>query len=968
MQSNLKLIKNANALKNTVQERFEKIDGKNLIISDNKCASLAYEITPGDNQKLSYLKNSKGESYITNTLDAFVTMNDGNRYFTSKTSVKSDTNIFRFGYYYHDLRIEGQNFLNGMIVKGEKTLPLNVKSTHDLSSCVEKNGHVVATIGSIVDPNVVFDGVTFPAEKYNYAQFTIKTNADNARGNLYIAAGKYDDFNFRQQTQFSMHSDNKFHTYTVYLPSIVDYWGEVTGFRLDLDCFMAAATFEIAEIKLLEADEVGVSSISTARVFHTYPDKIHHELQVAASEVTEGIREIGILTEIDADTVDKIIVKDKNGLHDDLNVDWASAEYVGFDIKRAGIFGYILPNCSLEGKLCVTLENSKYSIVHTRTPENNTILPGNKSDIGNKNDFYMGNRLYTDENHTFDTFIKEAEAERNPLTDKNIVVDTEKSDEGEFLCYNAIRGSYDFRVDGANHFNAPYFDIPQKHFALSFTVNGDKYDRNLYVFATTKYACLECATILDENGLMLPVPIEVTKNFCGDGEANIYNQLDTGYGEAILPIPVNMGEKKTYTINHIYQMWGRYPLKQLSSIQFFAPYYHLSTGVTETNCIKYRESGGTSLLPDHRAMSAPLWDHQPQHTSGGHHYFMTYTGADGKTLSATNYMNLVGSYGPTYADVEMRYLTPDKKVRLTLSHLEMPQTDENRAYYNITHEFLEDVSFNSFKDDFKIYEITDNDPAGEYQKVGYLNENNESVIVDANIEGPKKTYTLGNIFPYFDYFEMKGCKGAGGPGGTYVNLSFLIRDYEVILDGKKIEPKLIIKEGGLHMSLSLDLSEVTFKKGDKISLNAIILPWGSEISDYSDENHAPDQNVRDVRANSLLSPFKLMAGENTEIIDGIFMPTAMSTNGKTAEFTLSGGENNFAVKIGGFDSLAVPVVYEKVDGEWIRYEISSEKTPDRNGFCHTYDGYSVFYDDDGKYSYSFIVTMSGQERQFKIEV
>jgi hypothetical protein len=350
-------------------------------------------------------------------------------------------------------------------------------------------------------------------------------------------------------------------------------------------------------------------------------------------------------------------------------------------------------------------------------------------------------------------------------------------------------------------------------------------------------------------------------------------------------------------------------------------------------------------------------------------YFVnSYTGADGKTLSATNYMNLVGSYGPTYADVEMRYLTPDKKVRLTLSHLEMPQTDENRAYYNITHEFLEDVSFNSFKDDFKIYEITDNDPAGEYQKVGYLNENNESVIVDANIEGPKKTYTLGDSFPYFDYFEMKGCKGAGGPGGTYVNLSFLIRDYEVILDGKKIEPKLIIKEGGLHMSLSLDLSEVTFKKGDKISLNAIILPWGSEVSDYSGENYAPDQNVRDVRANSLLSPFKLMAGENTEIIDGIFMPTAKSTNGKTAEFTLSGGENNFAVKAGGFDSLAVPVVYEKVDGKWIRYEISSEKTPDRNGFCHTYDGYNVFYDDDGKYSYSFIVTMSGQERQFKIEV
>ena len=216
---------------------------------------------------------------------------------------------------------------------------------------------------------------------------------------------------------------------------------------------------------------------------------------------------------------------------------------------------------------------------------------------------------------------------------------------------------------------------------------------------------------------------------------------------------------------------------------------------------------------------------------------------------------------------------------------------------------------------------------------------------------------------------MKGCRGAGGPGGTYVNLSFLIRDYDVILDGKKIHPKLIIKEGKLHMSLSLDLGEVVFKKGDKISLNVIILPWGSEVSDYSGEKFAPDQNVRDVRANSLLSPFKLTAGEDTEITNGIFMPTAKTANGKSACFTISGGENNFALRVDGFDRLGIPTIYENIDGNWERYEISSENTPDKNGYCHTYDGYNVFYNDDGSYSYSFIVTMTeNKERQFKIEV
>ena len=966
---NAKLIKKANALTNKVQESFEKTNGVQEIILKNNDVSMSYLLSPSVDQQLSYLKNSKGNAYISNTLDTFVTTTDGNRYFTSKGTITPATNIFRFGYYYHDLRIEGQNFLNGMTVKHEKVLPLKIKETNHLKTCEIVDDVMVATIDCIVDPHVILDDVCFSASEYNYAQFKIRTNADNARGNLYIAAGKYDDFNFRQNLSFSLLSDEQFHTYTVYLPTIVEYNGNVTKFRLDLDCFMAAATFEIAEIKLLSAEEIGLSSISTARVFHAYPDKLHHELQVAATDVTDNIGEIGILTEIDANTVDAIAIKDKNGIHSDLNVDWDSAEYAGFDIKDAGIFGYIIPDHFTSGKLKVSLNDGKYVIEQTRTPENNTILPGNKSDIGNKNDFYMGHRLYTDENHGFDAFIDTAEAERHPLGNDNITVNAEKSVDCSFVGYNALRGSYDFSIEGVKNFNVPYYDSPQKHYSLNFTVSGGKHDRELYVFATTPSACLECATLLDENDMMLPVPIEVTKNFCGDGEANLYNQLDTGYGEAIFPLPISAGENKTYTVNHIYQMWGKYPLKQISSIQFFAPYYHLSTGVTETNCIKYRESGGTSLLPDHRAMSAPLWEHQPQHTSGGHHYFMTYTSDSGNTYSASNYANYVGSYGPTYADVEMKYLTPDKKVRLTLSHLEMPQTDENRAYYRLVHEFLDDVTFKDFKKDFSIYQITDNDPAGEYQKVGYLNEDNECTIVDANIDGDDVYYKLGDNCPYLDYFDMKGCRGAGGPGGTYVNLSFLIKNSEIVLGGERIYPSFIIREGKLHMSLSLDLEEVTFKAGDKIAIDAIILPWGSEISDYSGEKFAPDHNVRKVRENSLLYPFSLCAGAETEIVDDTFMPMVRSLNGKSAEFTLSGGENNFTVRALGFGKLSTPRVSEYKDGKWVAYDLSSESTPDQKGTAHSYDGYNVFYDADGSYSYSFVTTITDKApRTFKIEL
>jgi hypothetical protein len=75
-------------------------------------------------------------------------------------------------------------------------------------------------------------------------------------------------------------------------------------------------------------------------------------LHFVAEEDVNGIEEIGMTTEIDASTVNKLIVKDKNGDHTELDdVDWSSAEYVAFDIKNAGVFGYILLPDASSGKI-----------------------------------------------------------------------------------------------------------------------------------------------------------------------------------------------------------------------------------------------------------------------------------------------------------------------------------------------------------------------------------------------------------------------------------------------------------------------------------------------------------------------------------------------------------------------------------------------------------------------------------------
>ena len=234
---------------------------------------------------------------------------------------------------------------------------------------------------------------------------------------------------------------------------------------------------------------------------------------------------------------------------------------------------------------------------------------------------------------------------------------------------------------------------------------------------------------------------------------------------------------------------------------------------------------------------------------------------------------------------------------------------------------------------------------------------------------------LGSEYPYFDMFELQTWQGMG-----YVNVAFLIQDYEVIIQGEKTDVGLLIREENKQVALTLDLDNVKFKKGDSITIKAIIMPWGSQESDYSGQSYAPDQNVRDARENSLINPIKVEAGAGTAVVEDPFMPKVRTENGKSAEFTISGGKVNqhkisnrdegyyVTVRAYGFTKLTAPKVYQLVDGEWVEYELSSRNTPDTLGYTNQYDGYAVHYDGDGKVSYSFVVDMSdAKSKTFKID-
>ena len=957
------LVENAKWLENGVNAYFTT-PNRDAYTVENQKMKLNYSFKTDSPQLVTSLTTPGGKAYLQNTMDVYVKMEDGKTYYASGSSAAGTANIYRLGYYYYDVHLADQNFINSVTVTNGRALNISgLRKANDMTDPVVTDGILSSTILSSSDA-FIYGNLKFRTDEADNLQVTMRTTGVS-EVQLYLKIGS-DDYSNARWVRAAVTNDGEWHTYTFPLndATVTDYSGTVNAIRLD---FVGASghKVEIKEIKVNKIKTDNAPPLYLDRTLHVYSDKLNHVVRICAESDTDGIAEIGQITTIAADTVDKLIVKDAGGEHTSLDgVDWATAEYIAFDIKGVGVLGYILLKDASSGQMTVTLADGKYTITQFTTPENGTILAPVNS---NENDFYMGQRIYTDLTHDFDGFLKAAYEERNPLSPENIKVDTTASPDAAFVGYDAIRGAYKFTMEPESNFNIPYYESWNKHYNLVFDVTGDDRDRNIYVMTYAHGTCLENGVLLGKGDMLLPVSLEVCKNFGHEDEEPLFDCGDDPYSETYFPMTLKAGQTEHFTVLNLYQNWGNYPLKQISSIQFFSPYYHLSTGVSESNCIApyYVYNKDLYTLPDHRAMSGPLWSEmenptngvQPQHTNGGQHYWLQYTTADGKYSASDNEQNIINSYGPTYADIDMTYLSDDGKIKVTYNHMEMPQTDENRTYYQISYEVMDDVSFSDFKRDFSFYSVRG--LSGDYGLIGYLDANNNPVMTTNVSDGNTAYYTLGNVFPYFDM-----CNMFAGTVNDYVNVSMIIADAQFTVNGQKIDAPFVVKNEFLAAYLTLDLGEVTLKKGDTFTINAIIMPWGSHLTDYSAEH--PDRNVLDVRQNTLIDPLKVdvTVGEN---VSSIFLPQIKAQN-NVAEFTLSGGENNIALRVYGFDKLTVPKIYEKVDGKWVEYKVSSLNNPDNKGHHHYYDGYMVYYDGDGTFSYSFIVPMSDKARTFKVEL
>ncbi len=682
------------------------------------------------------------------------------------------------------------------------------------------------------------------------------------------------------------------------------------------------------------------------KVFHVYGDRIYMQYDLLADEATSVPAEFGSEITIEKSRVSAIEIKDKNGIHNSIDgVDAESVEYAAFDIAGVGVAGFIVPSDGSTSSLTVAENNGNYII--TQLADLSSYSGINKYDETGSYDDYkisFGCRIYNDSTHSFNGISEEAFKERNPLS----VSLVDNNANAEYLGYEALRGTYTVKMDGKD-FNIAYYSPDFKYFS-KLKVQGDNLDRNIFIRTTTPSSgCLECAALLDKNNLLMPVDVEVCKNFRGDYGDREYSYVDYEYGDSFTPIAIEKNTEKEFSILNLYQNWGNFPLKQISSIEFHVSYYHLSTGTTESNCIApYFVIGRDGwTLPDFRCASGTIWSGQPQYNSVGILKFATYRDKKyKKDVYAEFTGSEINSYGPTYADIENHFTSDDGKYTYTLRHIEFPQKDENRTYYTMNIEFNDTITFKNFRKDFDLFHFDGR--FNDFNYIGYLDENNQSV--NADISASPTYHKLGNDGAYFGVYNVteETRDALGGCAGC--NFALLIKDNKVTMNGRDADLPLVFREYSeddyAEASLSYDIEKITFNKGDKISMDMILLPWGTGTE-------TNDSNVLTVREDSLLKPLTVKDSDNNG-----YIPTVRTVNNK-AEFTVKGGRNNNVIKVDGFTSMKKPTVEIFNGGEWEEYEISS---------AYGFDGYMIRTNEDNTYSISFVYNAENPDTEYTFRI
>ncbi len=538
---------------------------------------------------------------------------------------------------------------------------------------------------------------------------------------------------------------------------------------------------------------------------------------------------------------------------------------------------------------------------------------------------------------------EEMECEVTPLLASAISAQTGKS-----LGYNPIRGCYTIQSDFEGDFNYYFYKAPNQYEPIAFSIDNNDIHRKVYILheARKPMGSVECGALLDENCNMLPIMVQISKNFYCELEEPFYNPGDPPFSETIFPLYLKPDEQRKLTSLHLHQNWGNHPLKQFSSLGAWMDYYHMSTGVTETTCyVPFMFAGlnGVSIA-DFRPMSQKMWTSQPQHDNVAGHSFLSYKDENDKLHFIEYFNTTFRSTGPNWADMSMGYISDDGKVKVTIDVFEIPQLDELRNFLHIRVDFLNklEVKDGNISENLRLLKIDSWVQRMRYTKVAYGGPTGNATIVPIRLND---SFTL-NAAP----LPKQNGWAAVYPDERGAN-AYIVRRFDGKIGGESVAPGISLigkKDGNTELYLVPITKADEINADDYIDMDIVLMPYGSGEADEKP-------------AAKCAMDFGLNAPKITEITAGTKIsdfPTRLALDDKgRAEFKLTGGIN------------VIPIIIERAKNySSLRlYNIDGKKKLVDLSYQGGKDGYQVFAKDDGTFGTVFLIDTNGKEHKYIAE-
>lgn len=515
--------------------------------------------------------------------------------------------------------------------------------------------------------------------------------------------------------------------------------------------------------------------------------------------------------------------------------------------------------------------------------------------------------------------------------------------------YSYRKGHYVVGTHTSGSFQKEFYETPNKYETATFSLTNDLVARKIYICHESARGggIVEGGVVLDKQGQVLPITVQISKNFAGEKEEKFYNPQDTAFSETFFPLYLEPGETLTLSSLHLYQNWGRHMTKHWSSLGAWMDYFHSSTGVTETTCyvpFKFAGLPGVSIA-DFRAMSQEaFWSGQPQHDNLAGHSFLSFH--DGDTWQHLVYAGTIyRSTGPNWFDIQLNYLSADGSIRVQVDTWETPQADELRSFFRARYEVLKPLAIKDPRANFRFLEITS---AIQHLRFTCFAANGvpklrlDPKLMPFPVKGHSLPETNAYLALFGDSEKRRGSNAViirefSGPRGITPAASVQWGPYQGRLrhDGVPNTRLLLVP----------DVDSLILNPGDVFEIDGYWLPYGPL------ENALTPQ--RELSFFGLGLPAVTAVAQGQRVSD---LPTVVKAKDNQAEFTIKGGKDLIPVLVKGFTTWEGLRLWKKENKQW-RLLSHARNT--------IHDGYQVFCEEDGSFGAVFLVHSNEQKQQLR---